>query len=82
MILTTNLPFSEWNSVFSDARLCKAVVEWLTDRAHIVETAVDSFRFTNSLARSRTGRTATTTPTNLETAAPKGCRRCSRELRS
>ncbi len=71
MIVTTNLPFSEWNTVFSDPRLCKAVVERLTYRAHIVQTGVESFRFTNSLARSRSARTSTTTPaTTIRNASP------------
>lgn len=74
MIVTTNLPFSEWHTVFSDPRLCKAVVERLTYRAHIVETGVDSFRFTNSLARSRGARAETTTSakaTGNASPAPK-----------
>jgi DNA replication protein DnaC len=37
VVVTTNLPFSEWTTVFSDLRLCKAVVERLTYRSHIVE---------------------------------------------
>lgn len=53
VIVTTNLPFSEWTTVFSDPRLCKAVVERLTFRSHIIETGVESFRFKRSLARSR-----------------------------
>jgi DNA replication protein DnaC len=38
VIITTNLPFSEWTTVFPNARLCKAMVDRLTDRAHIVDT--------------------------------------------
>jgi len=51
VIVTTNLPFSEWTTVFSDPRLCKAVVERLSFRSHIVETGKDSYRFKKSLAR-------------------------------
>ena len=51
VVVTTNLPFSEWTTVFSDPRLCKAVVERLTYRSHIVETGTDSYRFKRSLAR-------------------------------
>lgn len=51
VIITTNLPFSEWTNVFSDPRLCKAVVERLTYRSHIVETGIESYRFKQSVNR-------------------------------
>ena len=38
LILTTNLPFSEWTQVIPNARLCKAVLDRITDRAHIIDT--------------------------------------------
>lgn len=45
IIVTTNLPFSEWTQVFPNARLCKALLDRVTDRAHIIETGTDSYRF-------------------------------------
>lgn len=42
VILTTNLPFSEWIQVIPNVRLCKALLDRITDRAHIVETGADS----------------------------------------
>jgi DNA replication protein DnaC len=45
LIVTTNLPFSEWTQVFSNTRLCKAILDRLTDRAHIIETGTESYRF-------------------------------------
>jgi IstB-like ATP binding protein len=45
IIVTTNLPFSEWPQVFTNARLCKAVLDRLTDQAHIIETGSESYRF-------------------------------------
>lgn len=45
LIITTNLPFSEWTQVFPSARLCKALLDRITDRAHIIETGAESFRF-------------------------------------
>jgi DNA replication protein DnaC len=51
LILTTNLPFSEWTQVFGNARLCKALVDRVTDRAHIIETGTESYRFRRTLAR-------------------------------
>lgn len=45
LIITTNLPFSEWTQVFPSARLCKALLDRVTDRAHIIETGTESYRF-------------------------------------
>src|SRR6266480_186070 len=42
LIVTTNLPFSEWTQVFSNPRLCKALLDRITDRAHIIETGTES----------------------------------------
>jgi DNA replication protein DnaC len=39
VIVTMNLPFSEWTTMFPNARLCKAMLGRLTDQAHIIETA-------------------------------------------
>jgi DNA replication protein DnaC len=47
----TNLPFSEWGQIITDARLVAAVVDRLTFNAHIIETGTDSYRL--RLSRSR-----------------------------
>jgi len=51
VILTTNLPFSEWTQVIPNARLCKALLDRITDRAHIIETGTESYRFRRTLQR-------------------------------
>src|SRR5437762_6008463 len=51
LIVTTNLPFSEWTTVFPNPRLCKALLDRITDRAHIIETGTDSFRFGRTMER-------------------------------
>ena len=53
VIITTNLPFSEWTQVFTNARLCKALLDRLTDRAHIIETGAESYRFRRTLETRR-----------------------------
>ena len=53
VIVTTNLPFSEWGQVLPNPRLCQALVDRLTDRAHIIETGSESFRFRRTLANAR-----------------------------
>lgn len=57
LILTTNLPFSEWTQVFPNARLCKAILDRVTDRAHIIETGTESYRFRRSKQKRRGGDT-------------------------
>jgi DNA replication protein DnaC len=51
LILTTNLPFSDWTKVFTDPRLAKAVVDRITHRAHIIDTGTESWRFRHGLQR-------------------------------
>lgn len=51
VIVTTNLPFSEWTTMFPNARLCKAMLDRLTDQAHIIETGNDSYRFRRTLEK-------------------------------
>lgn len=51
LLLTTNLPFSEWTQVIPNARLCKALLDRITDRAHIIETGTDSYRFRRTMQR-------------------------------
>jgi DNA replication protein DnaC len=58
VLITTNLPFSEWTQVFTNARLCKALLDRITDRAHIIETGTESYRFKRSLDK-RQRKTAT-----------------------
>ena len=55
LILTTNLPFSEWTTVFPNPRLCKALLDRVTDRAHIIDTGTDSFRFRRTVERRKKG---------------------------
>lgn len=53
IVLTTNLPFGEWTSMFPDPRLCRAIVDRLTHRAHIIETGTESIRLQDTLNRIR-----------------------------
>ena len=53
VIVTTNLPFSEWPQIIPDPRPCKALIDRLTDRAHIIATGADSYRFRRTTAQRR-----------------------------
>jgi DNA replication protein DnaC len=52
-IVTSNLPFDEWTSVFGNQRLTGALLDRLTHHVHILEMNGESYRLKQSRARRR-----------------------------
>jgi len=51
IIVTSNLPFDEWTTVFASERLTGALLDRLTHHVHILEMNGDSFRLKHSKRR-------------------------------
>jgi hypothetical protein len=43
------------DSVFPQARLCNALLDRITDRAHIIETGTESYRFRRTVEKRKGG---------------------------
>jgi DNA replication protein DnaC len=50
IVATSNLEFSQWNTVFGDDRLTAALVDRLVHHAHILAFTGDSYRLKNALS--------------------------------
>ena len=51
LVITSNLEFGKWTSVFGDEHLAGALLDRLTHHCHILEMNGDSYRFRESLKR-------------------------------
>lgn len=54
VIMTSNLEFGQWNTIFGDKRLTAAIMDRLVHHAHIITFTGESYRLTNALSKRKT----------------------------
>jgi DNA replication protein DnaC len=57
LLVTSNLPFSEWNQVFQGERMTAALLDRLTHRCHVFQMNGESYRFKESVKTRATAKT-------------------------
>jgi DNA replication protein DnaC len=53
ILITSNLPFSEWGQIFQGERMTAALLDRFTHRCHIFEMNGESYRFRESSKQSK-----------------------------
>jgi DNA replication protein DnaC len=58
ILVTSNLPFSDWNQIFQGERMTAALLDRLTHRCHIFEMNGESYRFRESMKAKKSRKSA------------------------
>lgn len=56
LLLTSNLPFSEWTQIFQGERMTAALLDRLCHRCHVFEMNGESYRFRESMKNKKARR--------------------------
>jgi DNA replication protein DnaC len=51
MIITSNMGFGDWTSIFGDATLTGALLDRVTHKTHIINCNWESYRFKEALKK-------------------------------
>lgn len=62
MVITTNLSFAEWSTIFGDAKMTTALLDRVTHHCHIIETGNESYRFKESTTKAGRRKKSSTYP--------------------
>jgi DNA replication protein DnaC len=65
IIVTSNLRFADWNSIFGDAKMTDALIGRLTHKGHIIEFVGESYRFRHSLQQQQQSKEESKSEINL-----------------
>ena len=57
LIVTTNLPFSEWGKLMTDEQLATAIIDRLVHYGHLIDTGSKDWRLEHSLMKDQVVRT-------------------------
>ena len=69
-LVTSNLPFDEWTSVFGSERLTGALLDRLTHHVHILEMNGDSYRLATSRKRAKRHTSIAEPELNIDPSEP------------
>lgn len=69
LLLTSNLPFSEWTQIFQGERMTAALLDRLTHRCQLFEMNGESYRFRESMKQQRARRTKAPEPARRHKSA-------------
>ena len=66
LLVTSNLPFGDWQQIFHGERMTAALLDRLTHRCEIFDMSAESYRFRESMSSVKAGRRQTTEENAVE----------------